>query len=110
MSKQIFLALSGGGFRATIFHLGVLRWLRDNDLLKCVKAVAAVSGGAINAAHLTLNWESYTHVDDDRFRECEEKIRKLTEAGLRNRLLRRACWYGMGRRLRFIRNYSLTER
>ena len=30
---RIGLALSGGGFRATLYHLGMVRWLRDADLL-----------------------------------------------------------------------------
>ena len=31
--RQIGLALSGGGFRATLYHLGVVRFLRDAGLL-----------------------------------------------------------------------------
>ena len=30
---RLGLALSGGGFRATLFHLGVVRFLRDAGLL-----------------------------------------------------------------------------
>ncbi len=48
--KNIALCLSGGGFRATLFHLGVLKRLHELDLLKHVKLLSAVSGGAVTAA------------------------------------------------------------
>jgi predicted acylesterase/phospholipase RssA len=54
---KLGLALSGGGFRATLFHLGVVRFLRDARALQDVTEVASVSGGSILAAHLVLNWE-----------------------------------------------------
>jgi predicted acylesterase/phospholipase RssA len=54
LDDRIGLALSGGGFRATLFHLGVIRFLSEVDLLKKVKLVSAVSGGSILAAHLIL--------------------------------------------------------
>ncbi len=47
---QIALCLSGGGFRASLFHLGVLRRLHECGLLKDVRVISAVSGGAITAA------------------------------------------------------------
>ncbi|MFE6076788.1 patatin-like phospholipase family protein [Paenibacillus sp. NPDC057886] len=41
------LALSGGGFRASYFHLGVLRSLAKKDLLRHVEVISTVSGGTI---------------------------------------------------------------
>ncbi len=107
---NIHLALSGGGFRATIFHLGVLRFFKDRNVIKDVKAVAAVSGGAINAADLVLNWDRYVHNDAQLFRGREEAIRKLTQAGIRNRLTSRIPWYWLSRKLRLNRDYTLTDR
>lgn len=46
-SKRIGLALSGGGFRAAVFHLGVLRYLAEQDLLEQVTQVSSVSGGSL---------------------------------------------------------------
>lgn len=46
------LALSGGGFRATLFHLGLLRRLNEMDLLRHVEAISSVSGGSITNALL----------------------------------------------------------
>ena len=53
---KLGLALSSGGFRATLYHLGVVRFLRDAGALQDVTDIASVSGGSILAAHLVLNW------------------------------------------------------
>jgi NTE family protein len=46
------LALSGGGFRATLFHLGALRRLNELGLISSAAAISSVSGGSIMAACL----------------------------------------------------------
>lgn len=48
----IALCLSGGGFRAALFHLGATRRLNELGILSQVDAISAVSGGSIFAAHL----------------------------------------------------------
>ncbi|WP_416420546.1 patatin-like phospholipase family protein [Priestia aryabhattai] len=45
--EKLGLALSGGGFRAAFFHLGVLARLADNGILQNVKIISTVSGGSI---------------------------------------------------------------
>src|SRR4051794_41894807 len=57
--NRIGLALSGGGFRATLYHLGLVRFLRDAGLLSQVTHITSVSGGSVFAAHLVLNWDLY---------------------------------------------------
>src|SRR5438477_323991 len=57
--NRIGLALSGGGFRASLYHLGLVRFLRDAGLLPRVTHVTSVSGGSVLAAHLALNWDRY---------------------------------------------------
>lgn len=54
----IGLCLSGGGFRAALFHLGALRRLDEIGLLGDVRTISSVSGGSIIAAHLAsrLQW------------------------------------------------------
>lgn len=47
---MIGLALSGGGYRASLFHLGVMAQLADEGLLKEVNAISTVSGGSIVGA------------------------------------------------------------
>jgi len=46
-NKKIGLALSGGGYRAAVFHVGVLSYLAENKLLENVSHVSTVSGGSI---------------------------------------------------------------
>jgi NTE family protein len=47
---RIGICFSGGGFRASFYALGVLRYLAEARLLADVVAVSAVSGGSIAAA------------------------------------------------------------
>jgi predicted acylesterase/phospholipase RssA len=47
---RLGLALSGGGFRASFFHLGVLKRLAELDLLRLVNVLSTVSGGSVVGA------------------------------------------------------------
>lgn len=85
---RLGLALSGGGFRATLFHLGVVRFLRDAELLPQVSHIASVSGGSIIAAHLALNWERYTGSAES-FDEAADELVRFVQLDIRNRIARR---------------------
>ena len=85
---KLGLALSGGGFRATLFHLGGVRFLRDAGALRDVTDIAAVSGGSILAAHLVLNWDQYNG-DEQRFAEAAAQIVKFVQFDVRNHIVRR---------------------
>jgi len=50
------LCLSGGGYRAMLFHTGVLWRLHEAAMLRNVKRVSSVSGGTITAAVLASKW------------------------------------------------------
>jgi NTE family protein len=50
------LCLSGGGYRAMVFHIGVLWRLYEAGLLKSMKRISSVSGGSITAGVLALKW------------------------------------------------------
>lgn len=50
------LALSGGGFRATLFHIGALWRLNELGWLPRLDEVSSVSGGSITAAWLASRW------------------------------------------------------
>ncbi len=54
MIGKVGLALSGGGFRASLFHIGVLAKLADMDVLRHVEVLSCVSGGSILGAHYYL--------------------------------------------------------
>ncbi|WP_031552610.1 patatin-like phospholipase family protein [Parvularcula oceani] len=51
--RRFALALSGGGYRATLFHLGALRRLNELGLLARTERITAVSGGALLLGYLT---------------------------------------------------------
>ena len=51
---KIGLALSGGGFRASLYHIGVLAKLAEYDLLRHIEVLSCVSGGSIIGAHYYL--------------------------------------------------------
>lgn len=63
---KISLALSGGGVRATVFHLGVLARLARQDLLKSVSVVSSVSGGSL-AVGLVLASSRYRWPTSEQF-------------------------------------------
>ena len=51
----IWLALSGGGMRAALFHYGAIKRLYELGLLQDLTAISATSGGAIIAALIGLH-------------------------------------------------------
>jgi predicted acylesterase/phospholipase RssA len=85
---KIGLALSGGGFRATLFHLGLVRFLRDAGILSRVTHITSVSGGSIIAAHLALNWERYSGSPND-FDTAASELLDFIRLDVRNRIVRR---------------------
>ena len=87
-SPGIGLCLSGGGFRATFFHLELIRFLSRFGLLKHVTQIASVSGGSVLAAHLVLNWARYT-ASDDEFAAAEKELVDFGRRDVRGRIVRR---------------------
>ena len=59
------VALSGGGFRAALFHLGVLRRIAELGWLPRVDAISGVSGGSIIAAFAALRWNQMLSAGGD---------------------------------------------
>ncbi|HEY6322372.1 MAG TPA: patatin-like phospholipase family protein [Thermoanaerobaculia bacterium] len=91
---KIGICFSGGGFRASFYALGVLRYLAEANVLAKVVSVSAVSGGSIVAAALadradslaTASWSLTALLEqvDGPFRHV------VTTRNLRNRWLGRA--------------------
>src|SRR3989337_4461384 len=54
--KGIGICLSGGGYRATLFHMGALRRLNELGVLahRDLRTISSVSGGSITSAFLAL--------------------------------------------------------
>ena len=58
----IALCLSGGGYRAMLFHVGAVLRLNEMGVLTKLSRVSSVSGGSITAAVLANHW-ARLHVD-----------------------------------------------
>lgn len=56
MNDKIALCLSGGGFRATLFHAGSLKRLNEFGILSHLSAISSVSGGSITNGVLATQW------------------------------------------------------
>jgi len=73
LEPGIGLALSGGGFRAMLFHAGALKRLNELGILPRVARISSVSGGSIAAGLLASVWASLQPVNAagsfDRFQE-----------------------------------------
>jgi NTE family protein len=53
--KQIGIALSGGGYRAAIYHLGTFKKLHSLGVLPVVDKLSTISGGSITGAAYCLH-------------------------------------------------------
>lgn len=84
--QGVALCLSGGGFRAALFHLGALRRLNELGLLGQLDTISAVSGGSIFAAHLADKirpWPAPGEVVSDWEERVAVPFRAFTHRNLR---------------------------
>jgi predicted acylesterase/phospholipase RssA len=92
-NPSLALCFSGGGLRATFFHLGVIKGLRETEIggtpaLSKVTEIYSVSGGSIFAAHLLINWDKYCGTDEE-FEKAARDLYKVAKRDLRGRVIRR---------------------
>lgn len=95
MNKGIGLCLSGGGFRASFYHIGILAQMAEKGLLRKVEVISTVSGGSIlGVAYYILSkrlLESKADADIvdqdyiDLVVELEESFRKGVSENIRMR-------------------------
>ncbi len=89
---KLGLALSGGGFRASLFHIGVLASLAEADELRHIQVISTVSGGSIIGAfyYLKLKFLFETKHDDEinkqDYLEIVKEIEKEFLAGVQHNL------------------------
>ncbi len=67
------LALSGGGFRATLFHCGALMRLNELGYLTRFSRISSVSGGSIASGMLAAAWPRLTH-DNGIFTNLKKEV------------------------------------
>jgi len=77
-NQKIGISLSGGGIRATIYHLGVLKWLAENGLMESITYISSVSGGSLCVgliyAHNDKKWPSSCEYLEQVLPKIEEVI------------------------------------
>lgn len=89
------LCLSGGGYRAALFHLGAARRLNECGLLGHLDMISSVSGGSILAAHLARVVSPWPE-NDNVFPEWESRVaapfRAFCRCDIRTPALLRSLW------------------
>jgi NTE family protein len=89
------LCLSGGGYRAMLFHAGALLRINEAGLLGALKRISSVSGGSITAATLGMNWNSLDF-DGGIAQNLEEALVKPIRAMGAKTIDRRSILGGLG--------------
>jgi len=72
-TKRTGLALSGGGYRATAFHLGTLKKLEELGILQHVDVISTISGGSIAGACYCSFKGSFADFYDDLYNGLRKK-------------------------------------
>lgn len=110
------LSLTGGGFRAALFHVGVLAQLARFGLLRQVHVLSTISGGSIVGAlyylHLKNLLESQTddEITDDHYLKITAAVERQLLSGVRSNLAARSL-LGIRRNLRMVGSrYSRSDR
>lgn len=65
LAGKLGVALSGGGFRAALFHIGLLAHLAEIDALRHVEVLSCVSGGSIVGAYYYLEVQRLLEEKDE---------------------------------------------
>ena len=114
---KVGLALSGGGFRAALFHLGVLARLAECDALRGIEVLSTVSGGSIVGAHYylalrhRLQTEADGKLDREQYRALVREVMDQFCTGvlcnLRTRVLS-SLWANL--KMLFTRTYGRSNR
>jgi NTE family protein len=93
---ELGLALSGGGFRAAFFHLGVLARMAEVGLLRKVEVISTVSGGSIIGALYYLHVKDLletrpaAEVRDEDYLRIVEHLQRTFLAGVQTHVRARA--------------------
>lgn len=114
---KVGLALSGGGFRASLYHIGVLAKLAEFDMLRRVEVLSCVSGGSIIGAHYYLAVRQLLQTKSDKeiirqdYIDLIDKIGKDFLDGVqRNIRTRAAANYWSNLKMMWLAHYSRTDR
>ena len=114
--NKLGLALSGGGFRASFFHIGFLARLAELDMLRRVEALSTVSGGSIIGALYYLHVKKLLESKKDADITKEDYIRIVSDisenflAGVQRNIRMRTFGNFFSNLRMYSRNYSRSNR
>lgn len=75
---KIGLALSGGGYRAAAFHLGVFKKLNQLKILDEINVISAISGGSIIGTYYALNKGNFENFEKSFIQKLQKScIKKI---------------------------------
>jgi len=101
LKSRIGLALSGGGIRASIFHLGVLQYLAEGSYFSNIASISSVSGASLAMGVIFAANGNRWPTADEYVGHVQPKVRQII---LHNNLQQTAL-----RRLPFYPNYWLNK-
>ena len=114
---KVGLALSGGGFRASLYHIGVLARLAELDVLRHIEVLSCVSGGSILGAYYYLELRKLLQSKHDGVigredyidlvKRIEEGFLKGVQTNVRTRV---AAEFFTNLKMIFSPDYSRTQR
>jgi predicted acylesterase/phospholipase RssA len=117
LTGKIGLALSGGGFRASLYHIGVLARLAEQDTLRQIEVISCVSGGSIIGAHYYLEVKNLleTKGDDEikiqDYIDIVKRIEKEFLAGVKSNIRTRIFTNPIASlKMMFLPSYTRTKR
>ena len=92
---RIGLCLSGGGFRASFFHLGTIRYLEEAGIMEKVEVVSTVSGGSIIGAYYLVEMERKLRAQPnlDRLTACDQIIQDFSAVVSKNLRMRALVFF-----------------
>jgi predicted acylesterase/phospholipase RssA len=116
-SGKAGLALSGGGFRASLYHIGVLARLAELDMLRRVEVLSCVSGGSIIGAYYYLKVKELFERKTDAEISKDDYVKLVGEiscdflTGIQKNIRMRVLsnWFS-NLKMIFLESYSRTNR
>jgi predicted acylesterase/phospholipase RssA len=114
---KVGVGLSGGGFRAALFHIGVLAKLAELDVLRQVEVLSCVSGGSIIGTQYYLELQKLLtekkdeDIDRQDYVNIVEKVQRDFLSGVQKNIRTRVLanpWVNI--RMLLFPNASRTER
>lgn len=114
--QRLGLALSGGGFRAAFFHIGVLARMAELGILRRVEVISTVSGGSIVGALYYIHVRALLQaipdddIEDEHYADIVERIAETFRLGVETNL-RGRTFRDLRQNFRMAKtNYSRSDR